>query len=83
MNTVALLLSLSEQPIPRMQARKTVSASSHLGEFLTAQADGQHSFLTSLLKHMGSASWLKNATSSSSGSMTTNCISREQLPQEP
>jgi hypothetical protein len=41
MNTVAPFDSESLHPMPFMQARKTSLARSHLGEFLTEQADPQ------------------------------------------
>jgi restriction system protein len=43
---------------PLMHARRTSFAFGHLGLFFVAQADGQQSFLTSLAKHMGTASEL-------------------------
>jgi len=59
MNTVAPLLSLSEQPRPLMQPRKISLACDHLGPFLAEHAPGQQSCLTSELKHSGVASrWI-------------------------
>jgi hypothetical protein len=55
MPTVALLLSPSEQPIPRTHARRTSFACGHLGPILAAHALGQHGVLTSLAKHIGDA----------------------------
>jgi len=56
MPTVALLLSLSEQPMLFMHERSAPSACGHLGLFFAAQADGQQNCLTSLEKHIGTTS---------------------------
>jgi len=71
MNTVAPLLSPSEQPRPFIQPRKISSACGHLGPFLAAQAPGQHSCLTSELKHMG---WASRFSPSSSAAIKMGVI---------
>jgi hypothetical protein len=56
MNTLAPFVWLSEQPSPFIHPRRTSSAFVHFGPFFTAQAEGQHTDLTSLEKHIGEAS---------------------------
>ncbi len=47
---------VSPHPSPLMHPRSTSLACVHLGLFFVPQADGQHNCLTSLEKHMGTAS---------------------------